>query len=176
MFIFQPKGQYNMALVKLHTSLGSILIELDEKATPETTQNFLQYVKEGFYNGTIFHRTIEGFMIQGGGFEAGMKQKVTKKPIQNEAKTGLKNELGTIAMARTNDPHSASSQFFINVANNTFLNFKEETQEGFGYCAFGKVLEGMEVVLKISQVRTTKQAGHSDVPAEEIYLLGIEQL
>ena len=165
-----------MALVKLHTSLGSILIELDETATPETTQNFLQYIKEGFYNGTIFHRVIEGFMIQGGGFETGMKQKSPRKPIRNEAKNGLKNEVGTIAMARTNDPHSASCQFFINVANNAFLNFKSETQEGFGYCAFGKVLEGMDIVQQISQVPTTKRAGHSDVPTEEIFILGAEQL
>jgi len=165
-----------MALVKLHTSLGSILIELDEIATPETTQNFLQYVKEGFYNGTIFHRVIEGFMIQGGGFETGMSQKAPRKPIHNEAKNGLKNEAGTIAMARTNDPHSASCQFFINVANNAFLNFKSETPDGFGYCAFGKVLEGMDIVMKISQAPTTRRAGHSDVPIEEIYILGVEQL
>jgi peptidyl-prolyl cis-trans isomerase B (cyclophilin B) len=165
-----------MTLVKLHTSLGSILIELDEEATPKTAQNFLQYVKEGFYNGTIFHRVIESFMIQGGGFEKGMLQKTPQKPIPNEAQTGLKNDFGTIAMARTNDPHSATSQFFINVANNAFLNFQAPTTEKFGYCAFGKVLEGMKVVLKISQVPTTQRAGHSDVPTEEIYLLSAEQV
>lgn len=165
-----------MAMVKLHTSLGSILIELDEKATPKTTQNFLQYVKEGFYNGTIFHRVIKGFMIQGGGFEKNMVQKKTHAPIFNEAKTGLKNQIGTIAMARTNDPHSASAQFFINTANNAFLNFKSETIDGFGYCAFGKVTEGLDVVLRISETATTKRAGHSDVPVEDIYLLGVEEV
>src|SRR6185437_7278918 len=160
-----------MTMVKLHTSLGSILIKLEENGTPKTTQNFLQYVKDGFYNGTIFHRVIKGFMIQGGGFETNLVQKKAHPPIQNEAKTGLKNERGTIAMARTNDPHSASSQFFINVANNTFLNFKEETPDGFGYCAFGVVTEGLDVVLKISEVSTARRADHSDVPVEEIYLL-----
>jgi peptidyl-prolyl cis-trans isomerase B (cyclophilin B) len=156
--------------------MGSVLIKLDEKATPETTQNFLDYAKSGFYNGTIFHRVIKGFMIQGGGFESGMVQKSSKKPIQNEAKSGLKNEIGTISMARTNDPHSASSQFFINVANNSFLDFKSETVEGFGYCAFGKVTEGMDVILKISQAQTTRRAGHDDVPVEEIAILGVELL
>ena len=163
-----------MALVKLTTSLGTILIELDETATPETTQNFLSYVKNGFYDGTIFHRVIKGFMIQGGGFESNMNHKAAHKPIKNEAKSGLKNEIGTIAMARTNEPHSASSQFFINVANNDFLNFKNETIAGFGYCAFGKVIEGLDVVLKISQAPTTQKTGHSDVPVTEIQLLTAE--
>ncbi len=163
-----------MAKVKLHTSLGAILIELDEKETPTTTQNFLDYVKEGYYDGTIFHRTIKGFMIQGGGFESNMVQKKARHPIRNEAKTGLKNEKGTISMARTNEPHSASSQFFINVANNAFLDFKNETPDGYGYCAFGKVTDGLDIVLKISEVETTRKAGHSDVPVEEIYLLGAE--
>lgn len=164
-----------MIMVTLHTSLGAITIELDDKATPETTQNFLNYVNEGFYNGTIFHRVIKGFMIQGGGFEKGMSQKTAHKPIRNEAKIGLKNEVGTIAMARTNDPHSASSQFFINVANNSFLDFKAETPNAFGYCAFGKVTEGMDIVLKLSQVPTTHRSGHSDVPVEEIVILSAEQ-
>jgi peptidyl-prolyl cis-trans isomerase B (cyclophilin B) len=165
-----------MASVKLQTSLGAIVIELDDQATPETVENFLNYVNSGFYNGTIFHRVIKGFMIQGGGFGSAMAQKFPKKPIHNEAKMGLKNEVGTIAMARTSDPHSASSQFFINVANNGFLDFKSETPEGFGYCAFGKVTEGLEVVLKISQVPTTQRGGHSDVPIEEVVLLSAEQL
>ncbi len=165
-----------MASVKLDTSLGSILIELDEKAAPLTSTNFLNYVKNGFYNGTIFHRVIKGFMVQGGGFEKGMINKASDAPIQNEAKSGLKNEVGTIAMARTNDPHSASSQFFINVANNAFLNFKSETVEGFGYCAFGKVTEGMDIILKMSEAATTNRAGHGDVPVEDIYILAAEQV
>lgn len=165
-----------MSMVKLQTSLGAITIELDDKATPETTQNFLNYVNEGFYNGTIFHRVIKGFMIQGGGFEKDMSQKTAHKPIRNEAKNGLKNEEGTIAMARTNEPHSASSQFFINVANNAFLDFKAETPDTFGYCAFGKVTEGMDIVLKLSQVPTTHRSGHSDVPVEEIFILSAEQI
>lgn len=166
-----------MAIVKLHTSLGSIKIELDEQATPKTTQNFLEYVNAGFYNGTLFHRTIKGFMIQGGGFESGMKQKSdSRPPIPNEAKTGLKNEKGTISMARTNDPHSASCQFFINVANNHFLNFQKESLDGWGYCAFGRVTEGMDIVQKISEVATTRVKGHDDVPKEEIYILGAEQI
>lgn len=165
-----------MSMIKLHTSLGPITIELDDKATPETTQNFLNYVNEGFYNDTIFHRVIKGFMIQGGGFEKGMNQKIAHKPIRNEAKSGLKNVLGTIAMARTNDPHSASSQFFINVANNDFLDFKAETPDAFGYCVFGKVIDGMDIVLKLSQVPTTQRAGHSDVPVEEILIESAEQI
>jgi len=165
-----------MALIALKTSLGNIKIELDDKATPATTENFLKYVNDGFYNATLFHRVIDGFMIQGGGFEAPMLQKPTAQPIQNEAKTGLKNTPGTIAMARTNDPHSATSQFFINVANNAFLDFKSETPDGFGYCAFGKVIEGMDVVLEISKVATTRRAGHSDVPVEDVMILTIEQI
>lgn len=160
-----------MALVTLRTSVGSIVIELDEQTTPVTTQNFLHYVNTGFYNNTIFHRVIPGFMIQGGGFEPGMIQKTAEKPIHNEAKMGRKNGIGTIAMARTQDPHSASSQFFINVAKNSFLDFTDESIEGFGYCAFGKVTEGLQIVLDISAVPTTKRAGHSDVPIDDIILL-----
>lgn len=165
-----------MNMVKLHTSLGAITIELDDKATPETAQNFLNYVNKGFYNGTIFHRVIKGFMVQGGGFEQGMHQKTADKPIRNEGKTGLKNELGTISMARTNDPHSASSQFFINVANNAFLDFKAETPDAYGYCAFGKVIDGMDIVLKLSKVPTTQRSGHSDVPVEEVFIVSAEQI
>lgn len=166
-----------MALIRIHTSLGPITIELDEQATPKTTQNFIKYINEGFYNGTLFHRVIKGFMIQGGGFEPGMVEKTkTHPPIQNEAKTGLKNEIGTISMARTNDPHSASSQFFINVANNSFLNFQKEDSNAWGYCAFGRVIEGMDIVNQISLVKTGRAKGHDDVPLEEIYILGAEQL
>jgi peptidyl-prolyl cis-trans isomerase B (cyclophilin B) len=163
-----------MAIVKLNTSLGSIQLELDEQATPKTTQNFLNYVKEGFYNGTLFHRVIKGFMIQGGGFEPGMTQKTGHTPIPNEAKTGLKNEIGTISMARTSDPHSASSQFFINVANNQFLNFQKETPDAWGYCAFGRVTDGLDVINKISQAATGRAKGHDDVPIEDVYLLDAE--
>lgn len=165
-----------MTIVKLTTSVGPIKIKLDEQATPETTQNFLDYVKSGFYNDTIFHRVIKGFMIQGGGMEANMQQKKTNKPIKNEAKTGLKNEIGTISMARTNDPHSASSQFFINVANNAFLNFSKETLDGYGYCAFGRVVEGMDIVNKISEVKTSRRQGHDDVPMENIFITGAEEV
>jgi peptidyl-prolyl cis-trans isomerase B (cyclophilin B) len=165
-----------MTLISLQTSLGNIKVELDDKATPVTTENFLKNVNDGFYNATLFHRVIDGFMIQGGGFEAPMLQKPTAKMIPNEAKTGLKNTTGTIAMARTSDPHSATSQFFINVANNAFLDFKSETPDGFGYCAFGKVIEGMDVVLEISKVATTRRAGHSDVPAEDVMILTAEQI
>lgn len=163
-----------MTTVKLHTSHGIITIELADQTTPETVKNFLQYVNSGFYDNTIFHRVIKGFMIQGGGFETGMHQKPTQKQIRNEAKTGLKNEIGTISMARTSDPHSASAQFFINVANNNFLDFKTETVEGFGYCAFGKVTDGLDIVTKISQVPTARRAGHDDVPVEEVKILSTE--
>lgn len=163
-----------MSTVRLNTSLGEIDIELDEKAAPKTVQNFLDYVKNGFYNGTIFHRVIKGFMVQGGGFDATMNQKATQKNIPNEAKTGLKNQAGTIAMARTNDPHSASSQFFINVANNSFLDFKSENGSEYGYCAFGKVINGMDIVTKMSQVPTTQRKGHADVPEEAISIVSAE--
>lgn len=163
-----------MTQVRLTTSLGPILIELDDKGAPLTTENFLKYVNSGFYNGTVFHRVIKGFMIQGGGFEPNMAQKQAEAPIRNEAKTGLKNATGTIAMARTSDPHSASSQFFINVNDNDFLNFKAENLEGYGYCAFGKVVDGLDVVQKISVVPTSTKAGHGDVPVEDVYLLGAE--
>lgn len=159
-----------MAIVQLQTSLGDIKIELDEQATPITTRNFLDYVNSGFYNGTVFHRVIKGFMVQGGGMDTKMQQKSTRESIQNEASKGLKNEIGTISMARTNAPHSASSQFFINVANNDFLNYRNETPDGYGYCAFGRVIDGLDVVKKISEVQTGRRAGHDDVPISDIVL------
>jgi len=165
-----------MPTVILHTSHGSVKIELDAKSTPLTTENFLQYAKDGYYDQTIFHRVIDGFMVQGGGFGSGMAQKTTRASIQNEAKQGIRNQIGTIAMARTQDPHSASSQFFINVANNGFLDFQAETLQGYGYCAFGKVTEGMDVVKSMAKVETTTRDGHQDVPEEEIVLEKIEIL
>jgi peptidyl-prolyl cis-trans isomerase B (cyclophilin B) len=157
-------------MVNLHTSLGIIGIELDAEKAPITVENFLQYVKDGFYDGTIFHRVIDGFMIQGGGFEPGMTQKSTRAPIENEAANGLKNDAYSIAMARTPNPNSATAQFFINVANNSFLNFTSPTPQGFGYCVFGKVTEGQDVVDKLKKVRTGSNAGHQDVPVEDIII------
>lgn len=157
-------------MVKLMTNFGDIVLELDAEKAPATVANFLQYVNDGFYNGTIFHRVIDGFMIQGGGMDSEMQQKETREPIKNEADNGLKNKTYTIAMARTPNPHSASSQFFINVADNDFLNFSAPTPQGFGYCVFGKVVEGMEVVDKISKVKTGNKAGHQDVPVEEVVI------
>ena len=141
-------------LVKLQTNMGDIVLELDKAKAPATVENFLSYVNEGFYNGTIFHRVIDGFMIQGGGFTEDLQRKNTKAPIKNEADNGLKNDRGTIAMARTNDPHSATAQFFINVVNNDFLNYRSATTRGWGYTVFGKVVEGMDVVDKIRKVPT----------------------
>jgi peptidyl-prolyl cis-trans isomerase A (cyclophilin A) len=154
--------------VELKTTAGSIVLELYADKAPKTVANFLQYVREGHYNGTVFHRVIDGFMIQGGGFEPGMKQKPTRPPIENEAKNGLKNETGTIAMARTSDPNSATAQFFINVANNDMLNAPQP--DGHGYAVFGKVVQGMDVVNKIKGVRTGSRAGHRDVPAEDVVI------
>jgi peptidyl-prolyl cis-trans isomerase B (cyclophilin B) len=148
--------------------MGAIDIELDYEKAPKTAANFEQYVKDGFYNGTLFHRVINGFMIQGGGMEPGMTQKQTRSPIENEANNGLKNDIGTLAMARTNDPHSASSQFFINVSNNDFLNFSAPTASGWGYCVFGKVVNGMDVVDKIKTQPTGSKMGHQDVPVDDI--------
>ena len=141
-------------MVRLQTNFGVITLELDNEKAPETVQNFLNYVTSGFYDNTLFHRVIDDFMIQGGGFEPGMKQKTTQAPIQNEAANGLKNDTYTIAMARTSDPHSASAQFFINVANNGFLNYKAPSQSGYGYTVFGKVITGMEIVNKIASAPT----------------------
>lgn len=162
-------------MVKLHTNFGVITLELDAEKAPVTTANFLEYVDSGFYNNTVFHRVIDGFMIQGGGFEPGMSQKSTKAAIKNEADNGLKNKAYTIAMARTPDPHSASSQFFINVADNDFLNFSSPTSQGWGYCVFGKVTDGTDVVDKIRQVSTGNKAGHQDVPVEDVVIERAEQ-
>jgi len=161
-------------MVKLQTNHGTITLELDAEKAPLTVANFLEYVNSGSYNNTIFHRVIDGFMIQGGGFEPGMTQKPTNAQIQNEAANGLKNEAYTIAMARTPDPHSASSQFFINIANNSFLNYSAPTTQGFGYCVFGKVVDGQDVVDKIRKVKTGSKAGHSDVPVEDVIIESAE--
>ena len=153
------------------TDHNPIRIELAADKAPISTQNFLKYVDSGFYNGTQFHRVIPGFMVQGGGFDADMRQKDTFKPIRNEADNGLRNQRGAIAMARTPDPHSATAQFFINVADNVFLDFKAKTDAGWGYCVFGRVTEGMDVVDRIKGVATTSRAGHRDVPAEDVVIV-----
>ena len=155
-------------MVKLCTNFGDITLELDAEKAPITVANFLQYVESGFYDGVIFHRVIDDFMIQGGGFDANMKQKKTKDEIKNEADNGLANNNYTVAMARTSIPDSASSQFFINIADNDFLNHTAPTSSGWGYCVFGKVVEGMDVVDKIKAVKTTSKAGHRDVPVEPV--------
>jgi peptidyl-prolyl cis-trans isomerase B (cyclophilin B) len=157
-------------VVKLLTNFGEITLELDAEKAPITTANFLQYVDNGFYSGTIFHRVIDGFMIQGGGFDASMNQKQTADEIKNEADNGLKNDKYTIAMARTSAPHSASSQFFINAGDNDFLNHTAQTSSGWGYCVFGKVVAGMDVVDKIGQVATTSRKGHQDVPVDNVVI------
>lgn len=157
-------------MILLKTNFGDITLKLDHEKAPETAKNFQQYVEEGFYNGLIFHRVISNFMIQGGGFEPGMKQRATRKPIKNEANNGLSNKTGTIAMARTMDPHSASAQFFINVKDNGFLDHTAETMEGWGYAVFGEVVGGMDVVEKIKGVKTTMKGGHQDVPAEDVVI------
>jgi peptidyl-prolyl cis-trans isomerase B (cyclophilin B) len=156
--------------VKLQTSQGDIVIELNAEKAPKTVENFLAYVKEGHYDGTVFHRVINNFMIQGGGFEAGMKQKQTRASIENEANNGLKNDRYSVAMARTSDPHSASAQFFINVADNDFLNFTSPTPNGWGYAVFGAVVEGTQVVDQIKGVKTGTKGFHQDVPVEDVVL------
>jgi peptidyl-prolyl cis-trans isomerase B (cyclophilin B) len=163
-----------MQSVVLHTNFGPITIELDEGKAPKTVENFLEYVNQGFYENTVFHRVIEGFMIQGGGFEPNMVSKDGLAPIRNEANNGISNKAGTIAMARTSDPHSASSQFFINVADNKFLDHHSETPQGWGYCAFGKVTSGMDVVNKIAKVKTSSKGGHDDVPVEDVIIEKVE--
>lgn len=162
--------------VKLTTSLGDMVVQLNEEKAPRTAENFLAYVDSGFYGGTVLHRVIDGFMIQGGGFEPGMKEKPTRDPIENEAANGLKNATYTIAMARTADVHSATAQFFINVAQNDFLNFTAETPQGFGYCVFGEVVEGRDVVDKIKKVKTGKSGFHDDVPLEDVVINSAERI
>jgi peptidyl-prolyl cis-trans isomerase B (cyclophilin B) len=156
--------------VKLDTTAGDIVIELNAADAPKSTENFLTYVRDGFYDNTIFHRVIDGFMIQGGGFEPGMKQKTTGAPIENEANNGLKNDKYTIAMARTNDPHSATAQFFINIANNDFLNHTAPTAQGWGYAVFGRVVQGEDVVDRIRGVKTGNSGFHQNVPAEDVVI------
>ena len=157
-------------MIKLHTNHGVITLKLDEEKAPETAANFKEYVKSGHYDNTVFHRVINNFMIQGGGFEPGMKQKPTRAPIKNEANNGLTNKVGSIAMARTMDPHSASAQFFINVADNSFLDHTAPTAQGWGYAVFGEVVEGMDVVDKIKAVATGHRSGHGDVPVDDVII------
>ncbi len=166
------KGKSSM--VKIHTNLGNFTIKLDAEKAPHTVKNFLDYVNSGFYNNTIFHRVIDGFMIQGGGFEPGMKQKPVNAAIPNEANNGLTNDAYTVAMARTSDPHSATAQFFVNVKNNSFLNFTSESSQGWGYCVFGKVVEGTEVIDAIKKVKTSTTGFHQDVPTEDVIITQAE--
>lgn len=161
-------------MIKMHTNHGVITIELDSEKAPVTAENFRKYAEDGFFDGTIFHRVIDGFMIQGGGFEPGMSQKETRENIKNEADNGLGNDIGSIAMARTMDPDSASAQFFINTKDNSFLNHSAPTPEGWGYCVFGKVTDGMDVIDAISKVATTSIGGHDDVPEEDVVIEHIE--
>ena len=164
------KGIFEVTMILIKTSKGDITVELDFEGTPNTAKNFQDYIESGFYDGTIVHRVINNFMIQGGGFNKDMEQKEGTDTIKNEAKTGGANKRGTLAMARTNEPHSASSQFFINVGDNDFLDFKSETEQGFGYCVFGKVIDGMDVVDAIKEVKTGQSGFHGDVPAEAIVI------
>lgn len=161
-------------MIILHTNFGDIRIELNGEKAPKSTKNFKEYAQSGFYDGTIFHRVIKNFMIQGGGFDVGMNQKPTRDPIENEADNGLSNLRGTIAMARTMEPHSATAQFFINVEDNTFLDHSSKSTEGWGYAVFGQVVEGMEVVDKIKAVSTTVKGGHQDVPADDVIIESVE--
>ncbi len=160
-------------MITLHTNYGDIVIELDFDKAPNTAANFKQYAEEGFYNGTIFHRVIDGFMVQGGGMTEDMEQKKTRDQIQNEADNGLKNVEGTLAMARTGDPHSATGQFFINVKDNSFLNHTAKTSQGWGYCVFGKVTDGMDIVNKIKAVKTGSKGHHQDVPKEAVIIQNV---
>lgn len=161
-------------MIKMHTNHGVITLELDAEKAPVTVENFMQYVRDGFYDGTIFHRVINGFMIQGGGMEPGMKQKETRDPIKNEADNGLSNVNGSIAMARTNDPGSATAQFFINVKDNAFLDHSSPTPQGWGYCVFGRVTDGMDVVNEIKTVATGSGGMHQDVPVEDVIIERVE--
>jgi peptidyl-prolyl cis-trans isomerase B (cyclophilin B) len=156
--------------ITLHTNFGDITLELFNDKAPVTAANFLQYCRDGHYNGTIFHRVIDGFMIQGGGYAPGFEEKDTRTSIKNEANNGLSNKVGTIAMARTQEPHSASAQFFINVADNTFLDFKSESMSGWGYCVFAQVTDGMDIVNKIKAVKTGRYGMHQDVPKEDVVI------
>lgn len=166
----------DVSKVKLATNLGDIVVEVDRTRAPKTTDNFLTYVRSGYYDGTIFHRVIDNFMIQAGGFESGMQRKPPGASIENEADNGLSNVPGTIAMARTSDPHSASTQFFINTSDNGFLDFTSRSQEGWGYCVFGAVIEGMDVVDRIAKVPTSSSAGHKDVPVEDVVIESAREL
>ena len=157
-------------MIKLTTNMGEITLEMFEDKAPKTVENFVQYVKDGFFDGTIFHRVINNFMIQGGGFEPGMVQKETRSTIENEANNGVSNENGTVAMARTGDPHSATAQFFINVKDNNFLDHSSPTPDGWGYCVFGKVVDGMPVIEQMKTVATTSAGGHQDVPEQDIVI------
>jgi peptidyl-prolyl cis-trans isomerase B (cyclophilin B) len=163
-------------MIKLHTNHGDIGIELDEAKAPETVKNYREYETSGFFDNTVFHRVIDGFMIQGGGFEPGMKQKPTRETVKNEADNGLKNDKYTVAMARTSDPHSATAQFFINVADNAFLNHTSQTAQGWGYAVFGKVVEGQDIVDKITKVKTGSRGMHQDVPADDVVIEKAEEV
>lgn len=160
-------------MIIFHTNKGDIKIETFDEQAPKTVKNFIEYCREGFYDNTIFHRVINNFMIQGGGFEPGMKQKKTKSPIENEAANGLKNSRGTLAMARTNDPHSATGQFFINVVDNDYLDYRSSDASGFGYCVFAKVVDGLDVVDAIKTVKTGRNGVHSDVPVEDVIIKSV---
>jgi peptidyl-prolyl cis-trans isomerase B (cyclophilin B) len=162
--------------VQMETSAGTVRIELDDEKAPQSTANFLQYVKSGHYDGTVFHRVIKGFMLQGGGFEPGMKQKPTQAPIANEANNGLKNKKYTLAMARTSDPHSATAQFFINTVDNDFLDFRAENAQGWGYAVFGRVVEGTEVVDSIEKAKTGRKGFHDDVPLEDVVITRVTEI
>ncbi len=172
----KPATKSDKPRVALKTSMGRIVLELDRKRAPVTVENFLQYAKDGFYNGTLFHRVIPGFMIQGGGMEPGMKKKPTRGPIKNEATNGLKNETGTVAMARTSAVDSATAQFFINCADNAFLDHRDSSARGYGYAVFGKVVEGMDVVRKIEKTPTGTNGPYRDVPKEDVLILSAEIL
>ena len=161
-------------MIIIRTTLGNLSLELDSERAPKTVANFIAYAKDGHYNGTIFHRVIDNFMIQGGGFEAGMNEKPSGTPIENEADNGLKNDFGTVAMARTMDPHSATAQFFINVTDNDFLNHTAPNSQGWGYAVFGKLVDGMDVLDKIRAVATGSAGGHQDVPVDDIIIESVE--
>ncbi len=163
-------------MIKIQTNFGTITLQLNAEKAPITTENFLRYTREGFYDRTIFHRVIEGFMIQGGGMEPGMAEKKTHEPIQNEADNGLSNKRGAIAMARTMDPHSATAQFFINLKDNTFLNHSAPSAQGWGYCVFGEVVDGMDVVDKIKEVPTGNKGQHQDVPVDDVIIEKVEEI